>query len=57
MKKKAYFKPLIEVTQIETEQFIAGSVTGTSIEGLGVDNENPTEEDGRARLLFLFDED
>ena len=54
--KKTYFKPLVEVEQIETEQFIAASVTGTSIEGLDVINE-PTDEEGRSRLLFLFDED
>ena len=54
--KKAYFKPLVEVTQIETEQFIAISATDTSIEGLGVDNDNPTDEEGRSRLLFLFDD-
>ena len=55
MKKTAYIKPLVEVTQIETERFIAISATGTSIEGLGVENE-PTDEEGRSRLLFLFDE-
>jgi hypothetical protein len=55
MKKTAYIKPLVEVTQIETEQFIAISATETNIEGLGIDNE-PTDEEGRSRLLFLFDE-
>lgn len=55
MKKTAYIKPLVEVTQIETGQFIAISATETNIEGLGIDNE-PTDEEGRSRLLFLFDE-
>lgn len=53
--KKAYFKPLVEVTQIETEQFIALSATDTSIEGLDVINE-PTEDEGRSRLMFIFED-
>ena len=55
MKKTAYIKPLVEVTQIETEQFIAISATDTSINGLGVDNE-PTEDEGRSRLMFIFED-
>ena len=56
MMKKTYFKPLVEVEQIETEQFIAASATGTSIDGLDVINDEPTDEEGRSRLMFLFED-
>ena len=55
MKKTAYFKPLVEVTQIESEQFLAGSdAIGTNLEDLGIDN-TPTDEDGRVREIFFFE--
>jgi len=58
MKKKAYIQPLMLTEQIETEQFIAISATGTNLEDLGVDNDTPTDAEGHSRLLlFSIDED
>jgi hypothetical protein len=56
MKKIAYIQPAIEMMVAETEQFIAGSPTGTNIEGLGIsDTPADASEEGRARQLLFFE--
>jgi len=54
MKNKAYIQPIVDVEQIESEQFIAVSLTDTSLDDLGINN-IPTDAEGHIRALTLDD--
>jgi len=53
MKKIAYIVPQMKELNLNTESdMLAGSPTGTSIEGLGVDSEAEYEGEGRSKEHF-----
>ncbi len=54
MKKIAYIAPQLEVCAVmHRESLMAiSTLTGTNVEGLGVDTENPTDAEGLVKDLF-----
>ena len=54
MKKESYIQPIIEVMSMESEDFIATSLTDTNLNDLDV-NPEPTDAEGLVRSVLPFE--